>query len=210
MEKITLYYFIVGDKVTRARGENVKLLLEDAGLDNEYVRLSRDDNWSAKKAQLIEEGFLSPTLPYIEVGGKKFGKTVPIMQYISVKLDNKYHGSNAEEDQYLAYVAEITNEWFECLKNAFFGTEEKKEHHKNVVTPGYVDLFEKSYAKHSGPYILGEKITYPDFLIYHLLDDDLALNRLDGSPNLQKFVEAFEQRPNIKKYLATLPDYSPK
>ncbi|KAG2208969.1 hypothetical protein INT47_011109 [Mucor saturninus] len=210
MEKITLYYFIVGDKVTRARGENVKLLLEDAGLDNEYVRLSRDENWSAKKAQLIEEGFLSPTLPYIEVGGKKFGKTVPIMQYISVKLGNKYHGSNAEEDQYLAYVAEITNEWFECLKNAFIGNDEKKENHKNIVTPRYINLFEKSYAKHDGPYILGEKITYPDFLVYHLLDDDLALHRLDGSPNLQKFVGAFEQRPNIKKYLATLPDYSSK
>lgn len=102
------------------------MLLEDAGLDHEYVRLGRDDAWTAKKAQLIEEGFLSPTLPYIEVGGKKFGKTVPIMQYISVKLDNKYHGSNAEEDYYLTYIAEITNDWFECLKNSFFGTDVSK------------------------------------------------------------------------------------
>lgn len=51
------------------------------------------------------------------------------------------------------------------------------------------------------------KISYADFLIYHLLDDDLALDRLTDSPNLIKFVESFEQRPNIKKYLATLPDY---
>lgn len=99
------------------------MLLEDAGLDHEYVRFNKDANWTAKKAQLIEEGFLSPTVPYIEVGGQKFGKTIPIMRYISVKLGDKYHGSTAEENQYLDYVSEITNEWFECFKHAFFGTD---------------------------------------------------------------------------------------
>jgi hypothetical protein len=37
-----------------------------------------------------------------------------------------------------------------------------------------------------------------------MIDDDLARNRLDDYPNLTKFVEAFEQRPNIKKYLVSL------
>ncbi|KAI7892886.1 glutathione S-transferase [Mucor mucedo] len=210
MDKITLYYFNVGDRVTNARGENVKLLLEDAGLNHNYIRLPRGEVWAAKKAQLIDEGFLSPTLPYIEIGDKKYGKAIPIMQYISAKLGNKYHGSDAEEDHYLAYVAEVTTEWYECLRTSFFGTDQDKEHHTKNITPHYIDLFEKFYAKHNGPYVLGDNITYPDFLIYHLLDDDLALCRLAGSPNLQKFVETFGNRPNIKKYFATLPKLSSK
>ena len=109
---------------TRARGENVKLLLEDAGLDHEYVRVKRDDkDYGSFRAQLIKDGLCSPTLPCIEMGGKKFGKTVPIMRYLSVKLGRKYHGSNDEEDQLLDSIADTTDAWFEALKYAFFGTD---------------------------------------------------------------------------------------
>jgi glutathione S-transferase len=110
-------------QVTRARGENVKLMLEDTGLEHEYIRQRRNEDWSGKRAKLVEEGFFSPTLPYIEVGGKRFGKTVPIMRYISVKLGNRYHGSNAEENQFLDYVSDVTNDWFEHMKKGFFGSE---------------------------------------------------------------------------------------
>lgn len=106
-----------------ARGENVKLLLEDAGLDHEYVRVKQDSDYPARKAKLIEEGLFSATLPYIEVGDKRLGKTVPIMRYISTKLGGKYHGSTDEENHLLDSVAEITNDWFESLKWSFFGTE---------------------------------------------------------------------------------------
>lgn len=109
---------------TTARGENVKLMLEDAGLDHEYIRVNRaDGSYEEKRAQAVKEGLFSATLPYIEVGGKRFGKTVPIMRYISVKLGNKYHGSTDEENQLLDCIADITNDWFESLKNSFFGSE---------------------------------------------------------------------------------------
>ncbi|CAO3625737.1 unnamed protein product [Mucor hiemalis] len=200
MEKITLYYFTVGAKATTARGENVKLMLEDAGLDHEYIRVNRaDGSYEEKRAQAVKEGLFSATLPYIEVGGKRFGKTVPIMRYISVKLGNKYHGSTDEENQLLDCIADITNDWFESLKNSFFGSEEQKIKQRDVTTPKYIDTFEKYYSVENGPYILGEKISYADFLVYHMIDDDSARDRLGDSPNLTKFVEAFEERPNIKK-----------
>ncbi|KAI7892892.1 glutathione S-transferase [Mucor mucedo] len=204
MEKITLYYFDNGNSVPRGRGENVKLMLEDAGLNHEYVRLAKGEAWGIKKAQLLKDGYISPTLPYIEINGSRFGKTAPIMRYISAKLDNKYNGSNAEENHFLEYVTEITECWFDCVKNAFFGDDEKKAEHRVTSTPKYIDLFEKLYTTYTGPYLIGEKITYVDFLVYHLLDDDFALNRLSGSPNLAKFVQSFEQRPNMKNYLASL------
>lgn len=97
--------------------------LEDAGLEHEYVRLRIGEDWTKRKEELIAEGFYSTTLPYIEVGGKKFGRTVPIMRYISTKLNNKYHGSNAEEDQLLDCIADITDDWFESMKKAFMGSD---------------------------------------------------------------------------------------
>jgi hypothetical protein len=42
-------------------------------------------------------------------------------------------------------------------------------------------------------------------MVYHMIVDDSARNLLGDAPNLAKFAEAFEARPNIKKYLSTLP-----
>ncbi|KAG2230815.1 glutathione S-transferase [Thamnidium elegans] len=204
MEKITLYYFLVNNKATLGLGENIKLLLEDAALEHEYVRLELDEAWNNKKVQLVKEGLYSGTLPYIEVGGKKFGRTVPIMRYISVKLGNKYHGANDEENQILDSAADIIGDWFESAKLAFNGSNEDKKKYVEVDTPRFLDIFERYLSAQEGPYILGEKISYSDFLIYHRLDDDMALDRLADYPNLTKFVQSFVERPNIKKHLASL------
>lgn len=152
MDKINLYYFTVGDSgksffffflytyietndeygvitcrflahsVTRARGENVKLLLEDAGLDHEYIRVKHEE-WPALKQKIQAEGLHSATLPFIETNGQKFVKAPAIMRYISTKLGGKYHGSTPEENQLLDVVAELNDVWFEHLKNSFFGSE---------------------------------------------------------------------------------------
>lgn len=108
--------------VTRARGENVKLLLEDAGLDHEYIRVKHEE-WPALKQKLHAEGVHSATLPFIETNGQKFVKAPAIMRYISTKLGGKYHGSTPEENQLLDVVAELNDVWFEHMKNSFFGSE---------------------------------------------------------------------------------------
>ncbi|CAO0796550.1 unnamed protein product [Mucor circinelloides] len=204
MDKINLYYFTVGDSVTRARGENVKLLLEDAGLDHEYIRVKHEE-WPALKQKLQAEGLHSATLPFIETNGQKFVKAPAIMRYISTKLGGKYHGSTPEENQLLDVVAELNDVWFEHLKNSFFGSEEMKVKYANETLPAQISLFEKYYSDREGPYLLGEKLTYADILVYHMIDDGGARSKLDGdAPHLLKFVEAFEERPNLKKYFASL------
>lgn len=107
--------------VTRGRGENVKLMLEDAGLGHDYIRLQRD-SWVEIKKKLQDEGAHSCTLPFIETNGQRFFKSVAIMRYISTKLDEKYHGSTPEENQLLDVVTEVTDLWFEHMRSAFFGT----------------------------------------------------------------------------------------
>lgn len=97
-------------------------MLEDAGLEHTYLRIKREE-WPALKEKLQTEGAPSSTLPFIETeDGQRFFRTVPIMRYISTKLENKYHGATAEENQHLDAVAELNDLWFEHMKNAFFGT----------------------------------------------------------------------------------------
>jgi hypothetical protein len=95
-------------------------MLEDAGLDHDYIRLQRD-SWVELKKKFQDEGAHSSTLPCIETSGQRFFKTVPIMRYISTKLGEKYHGSTPEENQHLEVVADVSDLWFEHMKNAFFG-----------------------------------------------------------------------------------------
>ncbi|KAG2231375.1 hypothetical protein INT48_007500 [Thamnidium elegans] len=71
----------------------------------------------------------------VEVGGKKFGRTVPITRYISVKLVNKYHGANDEENKLLDSV-------------------EDKKNHIKAGAPRSLDIFERYFSAQEGPYIL--------------------------------------------------------
>ncbi|OBZ90767.1 Glutathione S-transferase P 10 [Choanephora cucurbitarum] len=203
MDKIILHYFLVGGSVTRARGENVKLMLVDAGLDHEYVR-EKQEEWPELKAKLQKEGAYSATLPFIEIDGKKFFKSVAILRYLSTKLGNKYHGSTPEENYYLDVVTELVEAWFEKLKASFFGSEEVKQNYAQKQRPAELEMFDKYYGDNAGPYLLGEKISYTDFLVYHMIDDDGSLGNISHLPNLTKFVQAFEQRPNIKPYFESL------
>lgn len=97
-------------------------MLEDAGLDHDYIRVKHEE-WPALKQKLQAEGIHSATLPFIETNGQKFVKAPAIMRYISSKLGGKYHGSTPEENQLLDVVAELNDVWFEHLKNSFFGSD---------------------------------------------------------------------------------------
>lgn len=57
----------------------------------------------------------------------------------------------------------------------------------------------------SGPFVIGNKVTYADLVIYQIChDEQLIQNGRDGLkdyPRLTKLVGAVENRPNIKKFL---------
>lgn len=46
------------------------------------------------------------------------------------------------------------------------------EKYKTESTPKYYALVGKYYAETEGPYLLGEKVTYADFAIYQIMDND--------------------------------------
>ncbi|KAI8148197.1 hypothetical protein BJV82DRAFT_663579 [Fennellomyces sp. T-0311] len=64
--------------------------------------------------------------------------------------------------------------------------------------------FERLYSAKEAPYLLGSEITYVDFIVYHTLEEQRRTKDLKEFPALAAFVEGFEARSNISKYLASL------
>ncbi|SAM07514.1 hypothetical protein [Absidia glauca] len=86
LNSVQLTYFnIAGKPSTAALGENINLLLKDAGVDYTYRRISHDE-WKDIKEDLIKKNVACPTAPFVEVDGKILTKSVPAMRYLSKKL----------------------------------------------------------------------------------------------------------------------------
>lgn len=185
------------------RGEYVRLLLEDAGIDYEYVRYSAAQ-WKEEKPRLLERGIRSPTMPYITVDGKYYGNTVPIMRFISKKL-NKYQGENDDEEQVLDAYSDKLMDWAARWGNALFLADETVlAKYKEEQVPQQHKAWDEILSDKSGPYLLGEKITYADFVLYHLLEDDSdAKVDAEAYPHLTAFVQAIQARPSLVKFLST-------
>ncbi|ORX58122.1 class gamma glutathione S-transferase [Hesseltinella vesiculosa] len=196
-----LHYFkITGCTSTLALGENINLMLKDAGIPFEYIRHT-DDDWPDMQEKLKSQSIFSLTLPALEVDGILMNKTIPIMRYLARML-GQYGGSSEAEWQYLDALADACSDWREDYRKHYYLDDwQIPEDHFTKVTFPILQSFEQALEALGGPFVLGEKITYVDILIYHNLDDDHALTRLQGMPHLTRLVEALEHRPNLKDYL---------
>ncbi|RCI04010.1 hypothetical protein CU098_011149 [Rhizopus stolonifer] len=207
LSNLKLYYFTqVKGKTTLGRGEYVRLLLEDAGVDFEYDRCTFEE-WGIQKEKLIAQGIHKPTLPYITIDGKYYGNTAPIMRFISKKLD-KYQGKDEDEAQLVdAYADTVTDDITRWAAANFRGIEQLTQKYNEVDRPQAFETYERILGSKPGPYLLGEEVSYADFFLYHYLEDDAsafeASDFKSTHPHLAAFIEAIQNRPNLKKYLAT-------
>ncbi|CAO3691003.1 unnamed protein product [Rhizopus stolonifer] len=205
LKDLKLYYFSqVKDSSTLGRGEYIRLLLEDAGLDYEYVRLTFAQ-WGEKKVELSKQGIPGPTMPFITVGDKYYGKTAPIIRFIAKKL-GKYNGVNDDEEQLLDAYADTVLDWAGKWAAAIFsGNEENIKTYEETHRVTAQSSVNSMLASTEGPYIFGEKITYVDFMIYHMADDDTkAVVDAKAYPHLHKLLEAIRSRPSLKKHFDSL------
>ncbi|KAI8092645.1 class gamma glutathione S-transferase [Halteromyces radiatus] len=200
---VTLHYFdIEGKPSTSALGENLNLLLKDSGIEYTYLRHKRDE-WAPIKED-ISKKVNHPTMPFIELDGKVYNKTVPTMRYLCKKL-GKYLPANDDDLYTVEVVADVVRDHYGTTMPVFrCEDEEKLKEHFERDTTKYLNAYESIYQHKEGPYILGEEITYADFLVYHVIQDDNALKHVQGYPHVAKFVETFSQRPNLAEYIASL------
>lgn len=189
---------------TIGRGENIRLLLEDAGVDYEYRRYDHGQ-WKGLKEKLLAKNIRNPTMPYVTIDGKYYGKTAPVLRFLSHKL-GKYEGDNEDEAQILDAYTDMMNDWIYKWVKTITGnpTEELLTTYREETCPDIFKTWDNILSDTKGPFLLGDKISYADFNLFHMLEDDTTI-KLSGEtyPHLTTFVEAVSNRPNLKKYLAT-------
>ncbi|SAM05187.1 hypothetical protein [Absidia glauca] len=210
-----LHYFIFQNKpATAGFGEILNLFLKDAGIEFEYVRYTWEEWPTIKDDLAVAKGLGHVTMPILEINGKVFNKTAPTLRYLSKQL-GKYHGASAEEDHHLDVASDIFRDHLGTFGPLFRCTDEEKlREHFEKDTKKYLAAYETLYAeKDNGPYLLGENVSYADFLVYHLIDDesfalrdqcDLIHVIQQDYKHVAAFIQAFNERPNLSAYLSSL------
>ncbi|KAJ6786110.1 hypothetical protein PWT90_02466 [Aphanocladium album] len=194
----TLHYLDIG---SLGRGEVTRLFLKDAGVDFKDIRYKYDETWPATSKKLQEDG-ISKTgkVPALVYKGNILTQHIPTLRYLARDLGS-YDGTTNEEKYLVDLVADIYIDW-RSQWVAQLGT--KTDKYKNETAPEYYKIVAGYYAKHGGPYLLGQTITYADFAVYQSIDNDTKIGTLPAElpEEITKFKQAFEARPRVAAYLA--------
>ncbi|XP_015916708.1 glutathione S-transferase [Parasteatoda tepidariorum] len=179
----------------RVLAEPIRYLLYYKNVQFEDKRYQRDGTWDKEKSTF---GFDFPSLPYYIDGKVKLTQSITILRYLAKKFDlegtcemERVRVALAEQqiwDFYMAFVHAVVKP----------GTEKREEYLKKV--PDSFKLLEAFIGSHK--YMVGDNLTYVDFMGYELLDFNILLSRdiLDGFPILKAYHERIRNLPELQDY----------
>eukprot|EP00659_Diplonema_papillatum_P016356 gene16356-25072_t len=200
-----LHYFDI-----RGLGQPVRLLLSELEIDFEEVRHT-PETWPKAKIEGIESGLLTfgqlPALEYWNANGEltTLVQSVAIMNYLG-----RVHGLTRATDAELAKIDVIAGGVGDVKKR--YGA---MAYNKNVLDdPSVLEGYKKDIATWTpffekavkGPFVLGEKFSVADILLFDLLDTCILRpepSALNKQPKLATLFKAVAMRPGIRKYLTS-------
>lgn len=187
-----LYYFTF-----RGYGEYIRLLLVDNKIefgDNRF-------KYGGKEWEEAKKNMIFGQMPCLKIDGKELVQTGAIMRHLGRKYD--LNGSSEDDatflDMFFEGVRDVSNKYVSYIMMED-GTGE--EIVKKTI-PECLEKLEKLFNIHPGDYIIGDKTSYADYLLFEELDayHHLDAHILDKFPGLKNFWEKMWQRPNLKAYL---------
>ena len=158
------------------------------------------DNWLKVKYTL---GFDYPNLPYLIDGDFKMTESNAILRYISEKYKPELLGTTIKEKAFVNMAVGVLTDLFTAKGRLMYqgkdfpGNEQFKSKMKNKLN----DL---NNMLGKNKFLIGEKITYPDFLLDEITESINAFLEpiYDEYPNLKRHFETICELPAIKKYRA--------
>lgn len=195
-EPITLGYWNV-----QGVAHSIRLLLKVANAD--YKDRLYDENekqiWFDEKPNI---GLDFPNLPYLIDGETKLTQSLAILRYLGRKFNLS---PESEDEKVRCEVLEMTlTDWLmEVIRIWALPKEESEEKKKTLEESMQVKLpLLEKYLK-DGPYVLGEKLSYVDFLLYQYLDYQRRYipGLLASSPILAGLIKNIESLEQVKAYL---------
>jgi len=190
----------------RGLAEVARLLLHDAGVDFEDVRITRETFDQLKASGSLPYG----QVPILEHNNSKIAQSNSIYRYLAREYG--YMGSNNVEaaliDSILEALASDLRPHLRSLWNE--KDEAKKAELKDKLTkevfPRWVGHFEDMLKHNHGGqgFIVGDKISLGDIALYYFFTSMAKdyPNVLEHAPLLRGLVDRVAQRPKIADYVA--------
>ncbi|XP_050812413.1 glutathione S-transferase Mu 1-like isoform X3 [Gopherus flavomarginatus] len=199
--EVTLGYWDI-----RGLAHAIRLLLEYTGTAYEDKMYSCGEAPDYDKSQWINEkeklGLDFPNLPYLIDGKTRLTQSNAILRYIARK--HKLCGETEEEMLRVDMLENQAMDFRMSLVMIAYNPDFEK------VKPGYLEqLPEKlklvSQFLGKRKWFAGEKITFVDFLMYDILDQNRMFEPkcLDQFQNLKDFLDRFEALEKIAAYMSS-------
>ncbi|OUM60333.1 hypothetical protein PIROE2DRAFT_13916 [Piromyces sp. E2] len=197
--KVILTYFNF-----RGRGECIRLLLEDAGIEYEYEGIPSLDYW-VKNEKPNRDKYPFCQLPVVSIDGKILAQQDAILRTFA--RAKGYYGENDEEKSKIDMMAGGIEDLRIQYSNLIYSPEFEAK--KDKFMAKWVDrwlfcvnklLSENNVGQY---YLVGKKISFVDFTMFEMLNllTYLKDSCLEKYPLLQAYMKRIYERPNIKKYL---------
>ena len=218
--QIELYYW----PTIQGRGEFVRLLLEDAGVD--YVDVARTKGGMAAMMRFLdgqEPGALPFAAPFVRVDGTIVSQTATILAVLAPKLGRvpDDEAARAEANQIQLTIADAVGEAHDThhpIAGSEYYEDQKKEAKRRAATfvkdriPRYLgwleDVLERNAAS-DGRWLVGADCTYVDLSAFQLVEGlryafPNAMARIEPKiPRLIALRDRVAARPGIAAYLAS-------
>lgn len=200
---------VLGYWAIRGLAQPIRLLLEYTGEKYKDERYECGDAPSFDRSCWMDKkysfGLDFPNLPYLLDGEVKLTQSNAIMRYIARK-------HNMTGDGVLEAVADMFADQLMDLRNVFVSVaytsaDRYESAHRVAETerlPGMLQPLATFMGKYEGPWVLGDKLSYCDFLLYELLDQlrlmfpTLFESHVDV---FSKFLADVEALPAIAAYM---------
>ncbi|KAG8526308.1 uncharacterized protein KY384_000301 [Bacidia gigantensis] len=198
------------DFQSRGRGQAVRLLLEDAQIAYDDTRYSFPEYPEWKETGLAK---LNPvkTIPVVKLNGKILTQSYAILRHFARVL-GKYGGQSEDEEYWIDAITDVVSDWRTLFLAAFLNPNQQETYpkHQEGDRKRFLEGIQSHLATHdskSGSFILGQNFTYADIVLYQILHDENLTQEggkgLQEYPRLKALVNATEERPNIKAFLAS-------
>ncbi|XP_037045396.1 glutathione S-transferase Mu 3-like [Bradysia coprophila] len=185
----------------------------EAEFEEKLYEFSEEERkvWQADKSSLDLD---FPNLPYYIDGDVKLTQSTAILRYLGRKFN--LIGENEAETQRLDLAEQqATDLRMGLIRLVYFSSnfEQSREDYLKIL-PELVKEFSRFLD--SNKWILGDKISYVDFLLYDALDFNRLFDEksFEGADIINSYLARFESIPQIKAYMTggeykKLPIFSP-
>jgi len=180
----------------------IKLLLQDAGVQYTYHPVNGPD-WPALKAEFTASGH-SPggCMPVMQIGDRWFSQSPAMVMWLSSKLG--YGPTNPEETYKAVAISDVGHDMAYGYYSAVISKEEgAMDKFYTTTVFGYLKALDTWIASSPGPFALGDRITFADFMTVTMVMETMVqapkaqANLLAGFPTLKRTVDAVLARPNV-------------